>query len=89
MLKAPHLPEPCPMDTSLHTLCALFAQLGLPDSPADIRAFIASHPLPADTAIEDAPFWNAAQAAFLKQALDDDADWAELVDTLAARLQQA
>lgn len=51
------------MDTSLHTLCALFAQLGLPDSPADIRAFIASHPLPADTAIEDAPFWNAAQAA--------------------------
>lgn len=77
------------MDTSLHTLCALFAQLGLPDSAADIRAFIASHPLPADTAIEDAPFWNAAQAAFLKQALDDDADWAELVDTLAARLQQA
>lgn len=76
------------MDTSLHTLCALFAQLGLPDSAADIRAFIASHPLPADTAIEDAPFWNAAQAAFLKQALDDDADWAELVDTLAARLQQ-
>lgn len=77
------------MDTSLHTLCALFAQLGLPDSAADIRAFIASHPLPPDTAIEDAPFWNAAQAAFLKQALDDDADWAELVDTLAARLQQA
>ncbi|MBP7581305.1 MAG: DUF2789 domain-containing protein [Vogesella sp.] len=76
------------MDTSLHTLCTLFAQLGLPDNPADIRAFIASHPLPADTAIADAPFWNAAQAAFLKQALDDDADWAELVDTLAARLQQ-
>ncbi len=76
------------MDTSLHTLCTLFAQLGLPDSPADIRAFIASHPLPADTAIEDAPFWTVAQAAFLKQALDDDADWAELVDTLAARLQQ-
>lgn len=77
------------MDTSLHTLCALFAQLGLPDSPADIGAFIASHPLPAGTAIEDAPFWSTSQAAFLKQALDDDADWAELVDTLAARLQQA
>ena len=77
------------MDTSLHTLCTLFAQLGLPDSPADISAFIASHPLPAGTAIEDAPFWNASQAAFLKQALEDDADWAELADTLAARLQQA
>jgi len=77
------------MDTSLHTLCTLFAQLGLPDSPAAIAAFIASHPLPAGTAIEDAPFWSTSQAAFLKQALDDDADWAELVDTLAARLQQA
>ena len=47
------------MDTSLHTLSTLFAQLGLPDSPADIGAFIASHPLPTDTAIEDAPFWTA------------------------------
>ena len=70
------------MDTSLHTLCALFAQLGLPDSPANIRAFIASHPLPADTAIEDAPFWTPAQARLLREALIVDADWAEVVDRL-------
>lgn len=74
------------MDTSRHTLATLFAQLGLDNSPTAIRAFIASHPLPAGHALDKAPFWSPAQAAFLKQALDDDADWAEVVDELASLL---
>ena len=77
------------MDTSNHDLPALFRQLGLNADAAAIRAFIASHPLPADTDIEHAPFWSPSQAAFLKQALDEDADWAELVDELATLLQDA
>lgn len=71
------------MDTSTHDLPGLFKQLGLPAEAPAIRAFIASHPLPHDTNIEDAPFWNASQASFLKQSLDDDAEWAEAVDALA------
>jgi hypothetical protein len=30
----------------------------------------------------EADFWNNAQADFLKQAIDEDADWAEIVDHL-------
>ncbi|MBV8049387.1 MAG: DUF2789 domain-containing protein [Paludibacterium sp.] len=71
------------MDTSRHDLPSLFSQLGLPAEIGAIRAFIVSHPLPRETRIHDAPFWTAAQSAFLKQALDDDAEWAEAVDELA------
>lgn len=71
------------MDTSLHDLEALFKQLGLPAEISAIRAFIASHPLPEKTSIEDAPFWTASQSAFLKQSLDNDAEWSSAVDRLA------
>lgn len=74
------------MDTSRHDLPGLFKQLGLPAEASAIRAFITSHPLAHETNIEEAPFWSNAQAAFLKQALDDDAEWAEAVDELASLL---
>ncbi|WP_432720952.1 DUF2789 domain-containing protein [Jeongeupia wiesaeckerbachi] len=74
------------MDTSHHTLAVLFKQLGLPDDAHSIRQFIASHRLAADTELAAAPFWTAAQSEFLAEALDDDSDWAELVDELAATL---
>lgn len=74
------------MDTSPHTLGALFKQLGLPNGRQDIDAFLGSHRLPQGQALPDAPFWNAAQAEFLREALDDDSDWAEEVDELAVRL---
>ncbi|WP_434631776.1 DUF2789 domain-containing protein [Chromobacterium sp. CV08] len=76
------------MDTSNHLLPGLFRQLGLPDEPAAIRAFISSHPLPPRTPLADAPYWTPAQAAFLRQALDCDAEWSEAVDELAVLLQQ-
>ncbi|AOX99722.1 DUF2789 domain-containing protein [Jeongeupia sp. USM3] len=74
------------MDTSPHTLAVLFKQLGLPDDAHSIRQFIASHRLAAGVSLPDAPFWAPAQAEFLAEALDDDSDWAEMADELAALL---
>lgn len=75
------------MDPAIHDLKDLFGQLGLPDDAVSIDRFIASHrPLPAGVALADAPFWSASQAQFLREEIDDDADWAELIDSLAVRL---
>ena len=76
------------MDLSEHTLRALFDQLGLPSTTAAVDAFIARHrPLADDVPLADAPFWTPAQAQFLREEFDEDADWAELVDQLNVRLR--
>lgn len=76
------------MDTSEHTMTALFEQLGLPGDAASIEAFIKQHsPLPPEVSLEDAPFWNATQAHFIAQGIDDDSDWAEVIDHLDAQLR--
>ncbi|GGK06779.1 DUF2789 domain-containing protein [Pseudomonas matsuisoli] len=68
-------------------LGTLFEQLGLPAEPADIDAFIAQHyPLPDDVKVSEAPFWNASQAALLKEEILEDAEWAPVVDELNVRL---
>lgn len=76
------------MDTKLHTMSDLFAQLGLPsDDSAAIDEFIEAHrPLPNDIALYRAPFWTAAQRAFLKEEIIDDANWAVVIDELNVRL---
>jgi hypothetical protein len=62
----------------------LFEQLGLANDAAGINKFILQHtPLSAEIRLADAPFWNAAQSAFLHEALLQDADWAVLVDQLS------
>lgn len=71
------------MDTGKHTLPALFAQLGLPADTASIARFTGTHSLPPDTSLADAGFWNPSQAAFLREALADDAEWSEAADELA------
>ena len=77
------------MNKSVHRFAELFAQLGLPSDEAGIRQFIDSHtPLAANIVLSDAPFWTAAQAAFLKEEILEDADWAELVDQLNLALRQ-
>jgi hypothetical protein len=71
-----------------HPLSALFRQLGLEGSASAIENFIAAHrPLPGSKALTDAPFWNAAQREFFRQAINDDANWALSVDQLDARLR--
>lgn len=75
------------MESPIHRLGDLFRQLGLSDDPASIEAFIASHrPLPAGVALADAVFWSPSQAQFLREEISDDADWAELVDSLGSLL---
>jgi hypothetical protein len=76
------------MNSSFHPLSDLFAQLGLDASEAGIEAFIAHHRLHDDAiALPDAPFWSAAQADFLREALAQDSDWAEAADQLNLRLR--
>ena len=76
------------MEPSQHALKDLFDQLGLPSTSREIEAFVATHrPLPDGTALADAPFWTPAQAAFLREEIEDDADWAELVDQLSVMLR--
>lgn len=76
------------MDTSDHSLSTLFKQLGLPAGKADIEAFIRDHHLRVGQGLAQAPFWNESQAAFIGEALDDDSDWAEMVDELALLLSK-
>lgn len=77
------------MENHFHRFHELFQQLGLGDSAADIDAFIHNHaPLAENTRLSDAPFWSAAQASFLREAMQDDSDWCELADQLSAVLRQ-
>jgi len=71
------------LDTSIHSLSGLFAQLGLPNSPAEIQSFIDRHkPLPQAEPLANAAIWNLSQATFLREAIAKDSDWAEVVDEL-------
>ncbi|MCF8179095.1 MAG: DUF2789 domain-containing protein [Sulfuritalea sp.] len=76
------------METSIHTLANLFAQLGLPSEQEEIQNFLDQHrPLPNKTPLHEAAFWSPAQSSFLCEEVLNDADWAELVDTLNERLR--
>jgi hypothetical protein len=76
------------MEPSTHSLQNLFEQLGLPGGATEIDAFVAAHrPLAEGIELADAPFWSAAQAQFLREEVDDDADWAELIDQLNLMLR--
>lgn len=74
------------MDTGSHALPELFAQLGLETDPQSIEQFIQHHDLPTGLSITKAPFWSDAQAAFLKESIAQDSDWAPAVDELATAL---
>ncbi len=76
------------MDAPIPTLETLFEQLGLDSSPEAIDAFIGAHTLDEDVKLIDAPFWTTQQAAFLKEELREDAEWAIPVDELNQRLHQ-
>ncbi|MGM9512911.1 DUF2789 family protein [Roseateles sp. DB2] len=72
-----------------HRFSDLFAQLGLPDHPEEIRHFIWQHsPLDPTLRIDEAPFWTPSQARLLREELSANADWAQLVDQLSNALRQ-
>ena len=75
------------MDRAPIDMSSLFSQLGCADDAASIRAFIdANTPLDSDVQLHEAAFWSASQAAFLREALLEDAEWAVVVDALNAEL---
>ena len=76
------------MELPNHDLGALFDQLGLSSKEEDIDAFFASHSLPPDVKLIDAPFWTPAQARFLKEEMREDAEWAPVVDQFNVRLHE-
>ena len=76
------------METPIHSLTSLFDQLGLDSTDQAIETFIDDHrPLPGNIELHRADFWSASQASFLKEEIDEDADWAEIVDQLDALLR--
>ena len=76
------------MESQVHTMTDLFAQLGLASQPTAIQGFIATHrPLARNVALLDAPFWSPNQVQFLQEKLEEDADWAVIIDKLDSGLR--
>ncbi|APW39942.1 hypothetical protein RD110_24315 [Rhodoferax koreense] len=76
------------MDLTNHVMTDLFDQLGLPSSEAEMTQFIADHrPLPESVKLADAPFWSKGQAQFLREEINEDSEWAPLVDQLNTSLR--
>ena len=76
------------METPIHYMVSLFDQLGLDSSKEGIDEFITQNGnLPANIKLHKAGFWNTSQATFLKDTLDEDADWVEIVEQLDAMLR--
>ncbi len=65
----------------------LFVQLGLPNTEADIAAFVKAHPLPKDITLPEADFWTDGQRQFLRESWQQDSDWCVAVDKLDALLR--
>ncbi|MBF7730207.1 DUF2789 domain-containing protein [Pseudomonas sp. N040] len=77
------------MHSPAHPFHQLFEQLGLPSDDAAIRAFLkANSPLAEHLELAAAPFWTPAQASLLREAISEDADWAEVVDALSLALRE-
>jgi hypothetical protein len=75
------------MDLAPHDFSRLFAQLGLPHDPVGIAHFLVRHtPLTEGVRLPDASFWSPTQAAFLRESLAQDSDWAGVVDQLSKAL---
>ena len=76
------------MESPVHSVNFLFEQLGLDSNDEAIELFISQHkPMACCGFLYEADFWSPSQAEFLKQAIEDDADWSMVVDQLNSMLQ--
>ena len=76
------------MESPAHNVYTLFQQLGLDDTDEALERFISQHkPIDHKLLLHEADIWNSSQASFLKQALEEDADWSLVVDQLDAMLR--
>jgi len=69
-------------------LTDLFAQLGLCYSPEEITKFINNHQLAHAVSIDDAPFFNDAQLAFIRESWLADAEWVCSIEQLNVALHR-
>lgn len=75
------------MEAPVHSINNLFSQLGLASDDASIALFIQTHrALVTNVVLSEAAFWPPAQAAFLREEILKDADWAEVIEQLNAEL---
>ena len=75
------------MESPTHNMSQLFAQLGQPCDASEIATFIAEgRPLAGHIRLDEAVFWSASQALLLREAIGDDADWAEIAEALNSEL---
>jgi hypothetical protein len=76
------------LEAPIHSIVSLFDQLGLDSTEEAINSFIEKNrPLSDEIELHTAEFWSASQASFLKQELDNDADWVEIVNQLDVMLR--
>ncbi|EEB77447.1 hypothetical protein GPB2148_484 [marine gamma proteobacterium HTCC2148] len=61
--------------------------MGLASSDAAIEYFVQNNHLPKDIPLDHAACWDAGQAQFIRESLDLDSDWSEIVDQLDAMLR--
>ncbi len=73
-----------------HHFTQLFAQLGLPDDAQSIAHFLIVHTAMArGHRLPDVPCWTPSQAAFLRESLLQDSNWAGVVDQLSLALRSS
>jgi len=75
------------MEPYEHNLNALFNQLGLDDSDQAIEKFISQHKPVTCGLLYEAGFWSKSQSTFLKEAIEEDAEWSIVVDQLDTMLR--
>ena len=76
------------MDKSNHTLACLFEQLGIENNRDNIADFIIQHHgIPRQVSLDKADIWTSTQSEFLRDSLNQNSDWAEIVDMLDALLR--
>lgn len=75
------------MTPHTHDLTDLFDQLGISSDRHSIAHFIRCHTVLGNgTHLHDGASWSASQSTFLREAIDQDGDWALVVDQLNAAL---
>jgi len=70
-----------------YNMSNLFDQLGVLSDEQSIARFIKNNaPLGGAVQLHEASFWSASQAAFLREAVLDDAEWVVIIDSLNSEL---
>ena len=76
------------MDTTQGDLEHLFQQLGLQSDANSIEGFVRKHQLSEGLLIQQAGFWSESQRHFLAEALEEAAQWSDVIDHLDTLLRK-